>query len=203
MLPPNGGSDSPSLSLAVPVGAQDHTEGPSAASVTLVMYGDYECPFTRRARTVIRAVRRQRPDAFRYVFRNFPLQDKHPHAFRAAEAAEAAAAQGKFWEMYHQLFDTPWALEDPDLTAYAAQLGLDTDRFSQDMAAHTHAGRIRADLESGTRSGVQGTPTFFVNGVYHTDLEDDPQNLIAALERAAGSIQPDARLEAPNPNRAP
>ena len=171
--------------LAVPVGADDHAQGPPGAPVTLVVYGDFECPFTRRARTVIRAVQQQRGDTFRYVFRNFPLEDSHPHAFRAAEAAEAAGAQGRYWEMHHHLFDNATALEDADLFGHAAALHLDVERFRGDMAGHAHAARIRADVDGGIRGGVRGTPTFFVNGVYYTDLEDDPQLLRDALDRAA------------------
>jgi protein-disulfide isomerase len=171
--------------LAIPVGPGDHTQGPAGSPVTLVLYGDFECPFSRKARTVIRAVRSRRGDSFRYVFRNFPLEDQHPHAFRAAEAAEAAGAQGKYWEMHHLLYDTPWALEDDDLEHYAARIGLDLERFRRDMAEHTHTPRIRADMDGGVRSGVHGTPTYVVNGVSYVDLEDDPQWLIDALDRAA------------------
>ena len=152
--------------------------------MTLVVYGDYECPFTRRARTVVRAAQQRAGDRLRYVFRNFPLA-KHPHAFRAAEAAEAAAAQGRFWEMYELLFRTQWALEDDDLAGYAAQLGLDLDRFRDDLTRHAHAPRIRADLESGQRSGVRGTPTFFVNGALQVDLEDSVDTLLGVIDRAA------------------
>ena len=173
--------------LAVVVGPDDHAQGPAGAPVTLVVYGNFECPFSRRARTVIRAVQQQRSDTFRYVFRNFPLEDSHPHAFRAAEAAEAAGAHGKYWETHHELFDNPAALEDADLFGYAAALGLDGERFRGDMAGHTHAARIRADVDGGVRSGVPGTPTFFVDGVYYTDLEGDPQLLRDALDRAAAA----------------
>jgi protein-disulfide isomerase len=170
--------------LAVPVGPDDHAQGPARAAVTLVMYGDYECPYTRRARTIVRAARQRAGDRVRYVFRNFPLA-KHPHAFRAAEAAEAAAAQGKFWEMYELLFRTPWALEDADLARYAAQLGLDQARFHDDLARHVHAPRIPADLDSGRRSGVRSTPTFFVNGTRYDDLDDSVDSLLDAIDHAA------------------
>ena len=158
--------------------------GPAAAPVTLVMYGDYECPYTRHARTVIRAAQQRRDDRLRYVFRNFPLA-KHPHAFRAAQAAEAAAAQGKFWEMYELLFRTPWALADDDLVGYAAQVGLDLDRFRADLTGHTHAARIRADVESGQRSGVSGTPTFLLNNALYEDLDDSIEKMLAAIDEAA------------------
>jgi protein-disulfide isomerase len=184
--------------LAEPVGQGDHVQGPPRAPVTLVVYGDYECPFTRRARTVVRAAQQRAGDRLRYVFRNFPLA-KHPHAFRAAEAAEAAAAQGRFWEMYELLFRTQWALEDGDLARYAAQLGLDLDRFRDDLTRHAHAPRIRADLESGQRSGVRGTPTFFVNGTLYVDLDDSVDELLGAIDRAASQ----AAAQAPGTERGP
>ena len=167
--------------LAVPVGPADHAQGPADARVTLLVYGDYECPFTRRARTVVRAVQERATTPFRYVFRNFPLK-QHPHAFRAAEAAEAAAVQGKFWEMHHLLFDNPSALEDEHLAGYGTKLALDESTFTRALARNTYAPHIRADQESGLLSGVRGTPTFFVNGVFHADLEDDPERLLAALQ---------------------
>jgi protein-disulfide isomerase len=170
--------------LADPVGPDDHAQGPPHAPVTLVVYGDYECPFTRRARTVVRAAQQRAGDRLRYVFRNLPLA-KHPHAFRAAEAAEAAAAQGKFWEMYELLFRTQWALEEDDVVGYATLLGLNLDRFRDDLARHAHAPRIRTDLESGQRSGVRGTPTFFVNGTRYEDLEDSLDALLGVIDRAA------------------
>jgi protein-disulfide isomerase len=170
--------------LAAPIGDRDHVQGPAGAPVTLVMYGDYECPYTRHARTVIRAALRRTGDRVRYVFRNFPME-KHPHAFRAAEAAEAAAAQGKFWPMYDLLFDNQWALEDDNLAAYADRLGLDTAQFARDLSEHAHAGRIREDVESGRRSGVTGTPALFVDGACYPDLEDDLDQMVAVLERAA------------------
>ena len=140
--------------------------------MTLVVYGDYECPFTRLARTVVRAAQQRAGDRLRYVF-------------RAAEAAEAAAAQGQFWEMYERLFRTQWALEDGDLAGYAARLGLDLDRFRDDLTRHAHAPRVRADLESGRRSGVRGTPTFFMNGTLHADLDDSVDGLLDVIDRAA------------------
>ncbi|SRR6266542_3313146 len=172
------------LPLAAPVGPADHVLGPAGAPETLVVYGDYECPYTRIARSVIRAAQRQAGDRLRYVFRNFPLE-KHPHAFRAAEAAEAAGAQGKFWEMYELLFHGQQSLDDAHLASYAAQLGLDVGRFRNDLTAHVHAARIQADREGGLLSGVEGTPTYFINGTRRPDLEEDPQKLLAAL-RAGG-----------------
>ena len=148
-------------------------------------------PVYRRARTVIRAAQQRAGDRPRYVFRNFPLA-KHPHAFRAAEAAECGAAQGRFWEMYELLFRTPWALEDSDLAGYATQLGLNLDRFRADLAGHTHAPRIRADVESGQRSGVRGTPTFFLNSALHEDLDDSVEAMRAASTRRSARVVPGA-----------
>jgi protein-disulfide isomerase len=159
-------------------------QGSPDAPVTLMVYGDYECPFTRKARTLVRAALRRKGEGVRYVFRNFPLA-KHPHAFRAAEAAEAAGAQEKFWQMHDLLFDNQWALENADLVRYATQLGLDLTRFASDMDEHAHADRVQADLESGSRLGVRGTPAFFINGRRQQDLEDDIEVLLAALEAAA------------------
>jgi protein-disulfide isomerase len=171
--------------LAAPVGERDHSLGPADAPVTLLVYGDYECPYTRKALLVVRQLREEPGDRLRFVFRNFPLTEIHPHAFHAAEAAEAAAAQGQdeFWAMHTYLFAHQQALEDADLRQYAALLGLDTARFARAMAGHTGAPRINEDIESGLRSGVQGTPTLFINGTRHDgSWELDP--LRAALARA-------------------
>jgi protein-disulfide isomerase len=179
----------PTNKLAVPVSERDHIRGPADAPVTLVVYGDYECPWTRKARTVIRAtLRRLSADGgqglpVRYVYRNFPLREKHPHAQQAAEAAEAAAAQGKFWEMYDLMLDLPWALEVDDLIGNAAKLGLDVDRFRRELTQHEHAARVEEDIQSGRQSGVTGTPAYFVNGREHEDL-DHTERLLAVLREA-------------------
>lgn len=171
--------------LAAAVDERDHSLGPADAPVTLLVYGDYECPYTRKALLVVRQLREQSGDRLRFVFRNFPLTEIHPHAFHAAEAAEAAAAQGQdaFWAMHTYLFAHQQALEDADLRQYAALLGLDTVRFVQAMAGHTGASRINEDIESGLRSGVQGTPTLFINGTRH-DGSWDLGPLRTALARA-------------------
>ena len=124
-------------------------------------------------------------DRMRFVFRNFPITTSHPHAEQAAEAAEAAAAQGRFWEMHDHLYEHQRRLEDEDLRGYAAELGLDVGRFEDDLAQHVHAERVREDFMSGVRSGVNGTPTFYINGVRHDD-SFDAETLLAAIERAAG-----------------
>jgi protein-disulfide isomerase len=170
--------------LLVPVGAHDHSQGPVNAPMTLVEYGDLECPHCGRAYPIVKAVQRRLGKRLRFVFRHFPLTEIHPHAQHAAEAAEAAAAQGKFWEMHDRLFERQFALDDDQLIEHARELGLDASRVARELAAHTYKPRVRDDFMSGVRSGVNGTPTFFVNGVRHDDpWEEDI--LTAALERAA------------------
>lgn len=171
--------------LTPAVSESDHRSGPDDAPVTLVEYGDYECPHCGRAHPIVQEVRRQMGHRLRFVFRNFPLAEAHPHAVHAAEAAEAAGAQGRFWEMHDLLFERQQALEDSDLARYARHLGLDAERFRQDLTAGTFADRVRQDFRSGVRSGVNGTPTFFIDGARH-DGPWDPETLLEALERAAG-----------------
>ena len=166
--------------LEVPVTTDDHALGSLDAEFVLVQYGDYECPYTRRSLREVEVVRDELGDALRWVFRNFPLSEIHPHALRAAEAAEAAGAQGRFWEMHALLFAHQKALENEDLRRYAVEAGLDADAFAAEMAAGLHLDRIRADFDGGVRSGVGGTPTFFVNGLRHDGPYDGPV-LLAAL----------------------
>jgi protein-disulfide isomerase len=170
--------------LTLPVSDRDHSIGPATAPLTLVEYGDYECPYCRAAHFIVLDLLRQLGDQLRYVFRNFPLVDIHPHAERAAEAAEAAGAQGKFWEMHHVLFEDQPNLALSDLLGYAAGLGLDLQRFESDLATHTFVPRIAEDLLSGARSGVNGTPTFFINGSRYTESWDEP-TLLGALQEVA------------------
>ena len=165
---------------------RDHIQGPADAAVTLVQYGDYECPYCGAAYPIIKEVQARMGERLRFVFRNFPISTSHPHAERAAEAAEAAAAQGRFWEMHDLLYENQRRLRDEDLRAYAEQLGLDVDLFDKELAEHVHAERVHEDFMSGVRSGVNGTPTFYINGVRHDDSYD-PETLLAALERAAGT----------------
>jgi len=173
-------------SLTVPVSDQrDHVQGPADAPVTLVEYGDYECPYCGAAYPIVKEVQAAMGDRLRFVFRNFPISTAHPHAEQAAEAAEAAAAQGRFWEMHDLLYENQARLRDQDLRGYAEQLGLDVERFDGELAGHVHAGRVREDFMNGVRSGVNGTPTFYVNGARH-DASYDRDTLQAALERAAG-----------------
>jgi protein-disulfide isomerase len=151
--------------LAVPVSQRDHVRGRATALVKLVEYGDYECPYCRAAVAIVDELQRVLPDQLRFVFRHFPLDRLHPHARRAAEAAEAAASQGKFFEMHAALFEHQAALEDQNLVEYAAELGLDTARFGAELEGHTHADRVREDFRGGVRSGVRGTPTFYIDDI--------------------------------------
>ena len=150
--------------LAVPVTDADHAVGPSTAAVTLVEYGDYECPGCMNAEPIVRAVREAMGDRVRTVFRHFPRHSVHPRASAAAEAAEAAAAQGRFWDMHRALFKHSQHLADVDLTHLALTVGLDVYKFQQDTSSGVYAPKVRADHDGGERSGVTGTPAFFVNG---------------------------------------
>ena len=169
--------------LKPPVGPKDHMQGPPDAPVTLVEYGDYECPYCGEAYPVVKALQERLGDQMCFVFRNFPLAQAHPHAEEAAEAAEAAGAQGKFWEMHDLLYENQDALEPEDLVQYARALKLDPKRFVLEMREHVYAERVREDFHSGVRSGVNGTPTFFINGVRH-DGPFDLASLLAAIEEA-------------------
>ena len=176
--------DAEAPTLTVPVSERDHVAGPDTAAVTLVEYGDYECPYCRAAYPVVKAVQAELGDRLRFAFRNFPITSSHPHARRAAEAAEAAAAQGRFWEMHDHLYEHRDALEDGDLVSYAEELGLDVERFARDLDSHEYADLVQEDFMSGVRSGVNGTPTFFIDGVRY-DGASETEALLDALENAA------------------
>jgi protein-disulfide isomerase len=172
--------------LVTPVDeSRDHIQGSEAAAVTVVQYGDYECPYCGEAYPIIKEVQARMGERLRFVFRNFPISTSHPHAEQAAEAAESADAQGKFWEMHDLLYERQKHLTDRDLYAYAEELGLDIERFDKEMAEHVHAPRVHEDFMNGVRSGVNGTPTFYINGVRHDDSYETDV-LLDALERAAG-----------------
>jgi len=166
--------------LTLPVGERDHVTGPPTAPVTLVEYGDFECSSCRKAWPMVKELQRRLGQNLRFVFRNFPLTKLHPNAERAAEAAEAAAAQGAFWQMHDRLFERQFALDDDHLVEYAAELGLDADRIRGELEAGTHSAHVRDDFMSGVKSGVNGTPTFFINGVRY-DGSWDLESLVAAL----------------------
>jgi protein-disulfide isomerase len=149
---------------------RDHIRGPAEASVTVVEYGDFECPYCGRAEPVVRDLLSDKD--IRYVWRHLPLTDVHPAAQLAAEATEAAAAQGRFWEMHDLLLQHQDDLRPKDFVRYAAQIGLDADRFHDDLMRHVHAARVAQDVESADLSGVSGTPTFFINDQRHYGAYD-------------------------------
>ena len=171
--------------LTPPVSARDHAAGPDDAPVTLVEYGDYECPYCGMAHPIVKRAQRELGNQLRFVFRNFPLAESHPHARLAAQAAEAAAAQGRFWEMHDMLFEHQDALEAEDLVSYAKSLGLDTAQFTRDLEAGTYAKRVRDDFRNGVRSGVNGTPTFFINGNRYDGSWANEEAFIRALRETA------------------
>jgi protein-disulfide isomerase len=170
--------------LIRPVTDRDHTLGPADAPVTLVEYGDYECPHCGRAFPVLDDIRLVMADTLRFAFRHYPINLGHTHAELAAEAAEAAGAQGRFWEMHAKLFINQDALDRLSLERYAIEIGLDVPRFHMDLATGAYQDRVLSDIESGEESGVTWTPTFFINGVrfgYAPSLD----GLIDALRTAA------------------
>ena len=147
---------------------RDHVRGPGDAPVTLVEYGDFQCPYCGEAYPVVNELRARFGDQLRFVFRHMPLSDLHPRAPFAAEAAEAAAAQDRFWEMHDRLFEHQHELEDSDLRAHAEAVGVaDGERFDAELRDHAHVARVEEDYRSGAESGVPSTPRFFVNGVIH------------------------------------
>jgi protein-disulfide isomerase len=160
------------------------------APVTMVEYGDFECPYCGRAEPVVRELLRDFGDV-RYVWRHLPLSDVHPNAQLAAEASEAAATQAAFWEMHDLLFDHQDALEPSDLMGYAEQLGLDIERFTKDVREHEGAAQIAEDVDSADLSAVSGTPTFFVNGRRHYGAYD-----VDTLSRAVRAARARAALDA-------
>ena len=176
------------VDLAVPVDLErDHVRGPEQAPVTLVEYGDFECPYCGQAEPAIRELLRDYGDV-RYVWRHLPLNDVHPHAQLAAEAAEAAAVQGAFWELHDLLLRNQDALTPGDLGGYASELGLDVERFAADLEKHVGAARVAEDVDGADLSNVSGTPTFFINGRRHYgayDIETLAGAARAARARAA------------------
>ena len=170
--------------LTLPVGERDHIEGPSDARMVLVEYGDYQCPYCGAAYPIVKKVQKELGTKLRFIFRNFPITTSHPQAEWAAETAEAAAAQGRFWEMHDFLYENQASLGDHGFFAtYEKKLELDVKRLEQEVAQHVHAGRVKEDFMSGVRSGVNGTPTFFIGGVRY-DGYPGFGPLIAALEKA-------------------
>jgi protein-disulfide isomerase len=170
--------------LSLPPQPTDHALGPDHARVTVVEYGDFECPSCKVAATTPTLLMERFPSKVRFIFRHFPLVQAHPHAFLAAEAAEAAAAQGKFWEMYDVLFRNQAHLKDKDLHHYAADMGLDMARYAAEMDDHIYLQRVREHIDSGTRSHIRATPTFFVNGV----LQDISFGMKALHDNVAAAV---------------
>jgi protein-disulfide isomerase len=176
--------NSPShATLTPPVGKRDHVQGPASAAVTLVEYGDYQCPFCGQVQPTIKRLQKHFGDQLRFVFRNFPQTRVHAYAERAAEAAEAASAQGKFWEMHDYLYEHQEALDAENLVRAAAALHLDKVKFDKAVAEREYTSRVQQDLQSGNDSGVGGTPTVFINGVRNDD-DDDFETLKAKIDEA-------------------
>ncbi len=167
--------------LTVPVSAADHAQGPANAPVTLVEYGDYECPHCGRAYPIVKRIQERLGDRLRFVFRNLPLAEIHPNAAAAAEVAEAAATQGKFWEMHDMLYEHQQALEPDDLRRYAQKLHLDLAALDKTLADGAPADRVQKDFTSAIRSGANGTPTFFINGARFDGNWTDEDEFVAAL----------------------
>lgn len=181
--------------LRTPVSDDDHSLGPVDAPVTLVEYGDYECPHCRRAHPIVMHVQRQLGQQLRFVFRNFPLTEIHPHALRAACAAESVAANAgtdAFWRMHHAIFehqtDSSDALDDIHLLEYAADSGADPALVKADLDSGKFEPKVKTDFISGIRSGVNGTPTFFINGRRFEGDWSDPSTFAKALHDAATSV---------------
>lgn len=184
--------------LEPPVSPHDHAQGPADAPVTLVEFGDYECADCMRAWHTVRAVRERLGDEVRFVFRHLPQPELHPHAVAAAQAAEAAAAQGRFWEMHERLFARNGALAPADLRAHAAAAGLDVERFTADLAWNRATAAVDAHVASARASRVEGTPAFFLNGRrYRGGLE------LSALLSAVTAERARVRAAAAGPSPSP
>ena len=160
-----GEYESPRLMIPVMI-ERDHIEGPSNAPLTLVEYGDYQCPYCGAAYPEVKQVQKQLGPKLRFVFRNFPITSSHEFAQHAAGIAEAAAAQGNFWEMHDFLYEHQNLLgDDNSIFAYAQKLGLDMQRLTREVGNDAYSSRIREDFTGGIRSGVNGTPTFYIGGI--------------------------------------
>lgn len=173
-----------SPTLTVEVNEEDHIQGADSAQITLVEYGDYQCPYCRKAHPIVKKIQETLGDKLRFVFRDFPLRKIHPNAEHAAEASEIAAAHGKFWEMHDLLYENQKSLEDENLIEYAESLGIDREKFAADLENGTYQKKVRDEFISGIESGVNATPTFFINGV-RFDGSWDYDSLLEALENAA------------------
>ena len=171
--------------LTIPVSEADHIQGPAKAAATLLEYGDYQCPYCGQAYGVIKDLQATLGRRMRFVFRNFPLTQAHPFAELAAEAAEAAATSGKFWEMHDILYDNQGDLSEESIVEFARQLGLNVSTFVEDIQKRRFRARVRSDFMGGVKSGVNGTPGFFINGERY-DRPWDYETLLGALSRFTG-----------------
>jgi protein-disulfide isomerase len=172
--------------LSPPLGPDDHVQGPEDAPLELVMYGDFQCPYCVAAQSMVRRVRERLDGHLRFAFRHMPLGELHPDAHNAAEAAEAAAARGAFWPMHDQLYASRGRLSLDDLADHAAAIGVEAQAARDELASHIHAPRVARDEESARRTGISGTPAFFVNGTLHEGAFD-AGSLVQALQASAPS----------------
>jgi protein-disulfide isomerase len=172
------------VTLSVPPEPADHSLGPDRARVTVIEYADFECPNCKTAAQTPALLLERFPGKIRFIFRHFPLADAHPHALLAAEASEAAAAQGKFWQMHDLIFQNQAHLKDKDLARYAAQVDLDLLRYAAEMDDHIYLQKVREHIEGGRRSHIRATPTFFVDGILQ-DVSFGMQGLHDAVSAAA------------------
>jgi protein-disulfide isomerase len=170
--------------LKIAVSSNDHIQGNKDAALELVEYGDYQCPHCGHAYPIVKSIQKKMGNKLKFVFRNFPLAESHPNAVNAAVASEAAALQNKFWEMHDHLFEFQSRLDDTSLIKYAGQLKLDVTQFEQDFEKPELIQKVDADFESGVRSGVNGTPSFFINGEKYEDSWDE-ETFLSYLESLA------------------
>ncbi|MBV9960565.1 MAG: thioredoxin domain-containing protein [Acidobacteria bacterium] len=177
------------IRLARPVGESDHVLGPPSAVATLVEYGDYECPYCRQLHPMLKELM-SRVEGLRFVYRHFPLRNVHPYAVRAAEAAEAASAQGRFWEMHNLLFEQDRPLDDERLSHLARKAGLQMERYAREMADGMYSGKVEEDFNSALfKDGVTGTPTLYINGVQLSNIQS-LEALLQAVTEAGATLQP-------------
>ena len=169
--------------LLRPDKATDHIRGPASAPVTLIEYGDFECPMCYQAETALKIMFSHFDSQLRFVFRHFPLREVHPHAELAAEAAEAAGAQGKFWPMHELLFTRSQHLKEKQLMEYAEQIGMDLPRYRYEMNDHVYLQRVQEHMQGARHLGVRSTPTFYVNGVF-ADVSFGLQHLHESIDKA-------------------
>ena len=190
------------IQVKLPDPTRDHIKGATDATGALLEYGDYECPFCGEVQPIVREIQRRLGDDLCFAFRHFPLTTMHPYAEHAAEAAEAAGAQGNFWGMHETLFRNQQALDDESLAGYAAGLDLDARRLIKEVMADAYASRIREDFRAGVRAGVNGTPSFFINGQRYDGAHELEPLLAAILQSGSDRRKRLEKLQSP-PNRRP